>query len=248
MNETFAGEPIETNPANGASPNAPILELVNVVHTFRQGGTVLEVLKHVSMAIRPGEMVALVGPSGAGKSTLVHLAGLLERPNNGEVKLRGRECSRLSDVERSELRRRYLGFVYQHHYLLPEFSAAENIVLPQMIAGSNKAMAKLRALELLDAMGLADRASHRPAKLSGGEQQRVAIARAVANGPTVLLADEPTGNLDHQTADAVYAHLVKLVEIARIGALVATHNLELAARMDRILVLQDGLIKEHVMD
>ncbi|MEN8195618.1 MAG: ABC transporter ATP-binding protein [Pseudomonadota bacterium] len=225
-------------------PEKPALELSDVHRTYLQGGAEIVVLDGVSLSIKPGEMVALVGPSGAGKSTLLHIAGLLERPDSGVVNVHGEDCSALSDVERSRVRCRWLGFVYQYHHLLPEFSALENIVLPQMIAEVPRKIARERAGELLRGMGLLERASHRPGKLSGGEQQRVAIARAIANGPLVLLADEPTGNLDHHTADNVFAQLLELVRVAGIGALVATHNLELAARMDRIAHIQDGKISE----
>jgi len=219
-----------------------VLALRAITRTFHQGEADLEVLRGVSLAVGRGEMVALVGPSGAGKSTLLHIAGLLERPDGGHVIIDGADCGRLSDDERSRVRRRALGFVYQYHHLLPEFSALENIVLPQMILGLSKRQARERAGELLDALGLKDRASHRPGKLSGGEQQRVAIARAVANGPVLLLADEPTGNLDYATADRVFDQLHRLVELAGIGALVATHNMPLAQRMDRILTLEDGVV------
>ncbi|HVO16638.1 MAG TPA: ABC transporter ATP-binding protein [Alphaproteobacteria bacterium] len=226
-------------------PGAPALELVDVVRRFRQGEVELEVLRGVSMTIRAGELVALVGPSGAGKSTLLHIAGLLERPSAGEVRIAGTSCGGLSDDERSRLRRRWLGFVYQYHHLLPEFSALENVVLPQMIAGLPRAKARQRALELLTTLGLAERADHRPGRLSGGEQQRVAIARAIANGPLLLLADEPTGNLDPETAGRVFNQIQQLVRLAGIGALVATHNYELAGRMDRILALEGGKIVER---
>jgi lipoprotein-releasing system ATP-binding protein len=218
------------------------LRLDGVVRTFHQGGRDLEILRGANLALAPGEIVALVGPSGAGKSTLLHIAGLLERPDGGDVVVDGRNCAGLADGERTRLRRGTLGFVYQFHHLLPEFSALENIVLPQMIAGASKRGAAARARELLEMMGLSDRADHRPARLSGGEQQRVAIARSVANAPAVLLADEPTGNLDPETADAVFGQLLSLVRGAGLGALVATHNLDLAARMDRVLRIQDGQV------
>jgi lipoprotein-releasing system ATP-binding protein len=189
-------------------------------------------------------MVALVGPSGAGKSTLLHLAGLLERPDDGAVILNGKDCSNMSDLERTEARRSSIGFVYQFHHLLPEFSAAENIVLPQMIAGVSRKEARARAMELLGLVGLQPRAEHRPARLSGGEQQRVAILRALANKPRLLLGDEPTGNLDHHTADDVTAVLIDLVKHTGLSALIATHNLDLARRMDRVLSLQDGVVVE----
>ncbi|HKT20923.1 MAG TPA: ABC transporter ATP-binding protein [Stellaceae bacterium] len=224
---------------------APTLELRQVVRTYHQGGTPLPVLRGISLGIAAGEIVALVGPSGAGKSTLLHLAGLLERPDGGAVLLNGTDCSRMSDLERTEARRSSIGFVYQFHYLLPEFSALENIALPQMIAGSSRRAARERAIELLGLVGLQPRAEHRPARLSGGEQQRVAILRALANRPRLLLGDEPTGNLDHRTADEVTAVLIDLVRRTGLAALIATHNLELARRMDRVLTLQDGMVVER---
>ena len=221
----------------------PVLELIDVSRTFVQAGERLEVLRGMTLSVRPGEMVALVGPSGSGKSTLLHVAGLLERPDGGEVRVGGEATNKLSDSRRTELRRGTIGFVYQYHHLLPEFSALENIVLPQMIAGISRSKAAKRAEELLAKVGLSQRASHRPARLSGGEQQRVAIVRALANAPKLLLADEPTGNLDHQHADEAFTLLQGLVRAAGVGALIATHNLELAARMDRTLVLEDGMVK-----
>ena len=218
------------------------LLLDRVVKTFEQGGRTLEVLRGVEMAIQPGEMVALVGPSGAGKSTLLHIAGLLERPDGGEVRIGGASAGSLNDDQRSRLRRRALGFVYQYHHLLPEFSAQENVVVPQMIAGTSRREARARAADLLASVGLAERLDHRPGKLSGGEQQRVAIARALANRPAVLLADEPTGNLDPETATHVFGLLTELVRTTRVAALIATHNLDLAARMDRVLRLEQGLV------
>jgi lipoprotein-releasing system ATP-binding protein len=230
------------NDATSHVPAAPALALGRVVRTYRQGSETLEVLRGVALEVRAGEMVALVGPSGAGKSTLLHLAGLLERPDDGEVMIEGVPCGGLSDDLRTAIRRSHLGFVYQFHHLLPEFSALENVMLPQMIAGRPRREARKRASELLAIMGLEGRESHRPARLSGGEQQRVAIVRAVANAPRILLADEPTGNLDHHTADAVFAQLFTLVRDSGLAALVATHNLQLAARMDRILELRDGVL------
>ncbi|MGQ9365181.1 ABC transporter ATP-binding protein [Azospirillum sp. ST 5-10] len=224
---------------------AAMLELADVVRVFEQAGTRLEVLRGAALAVRPGELVGLVGPSGAGKSTLLHVAGLLERPDGGTVRIAGTDASRLDDDKRTALRRRAIGFVYQFHHLLPEFSALENIVLPQMVAGMAKREAAVRARELLAAIGLEARATHRPARLSGGEQQRVAIARALANRPGLLIADEPTGNLDPHTAEAVFAMLTDLVRRERVGALVATHNLDLARRMDRVLELRDGLLVRH---
>jgi lipoprotein-releasing system ATP-binding protein len=217
-----------------------VLELRGVCRVFKQGGSSLRVLDGIDFALEPGEIVALVGPSGAGKSTMLHIAGLLERPDAGSVVIGGLDCARLSDDERTLLRRAELGFVYQFHHLLPEFSALENVVLPQMIAGIPRRAAAERAAALLDQVGLAVRAAHRPARLSGGEQQRVAIARALANRPKVLLADEPTGNLDHLTADSVMETLTDLVHRTGLAALVATHNLALARRLDRIVALEDG--------
>ena len=223
----------------------PMLELSGIVRTFEQAGTELHVLRGADLTVRAGELVALVGPSGAGKSTLLHIAGLLERPTAGTVRIAGTDVSTLDDGRRTEVRRRSIGFVYQFHHLLPEFSALENIVLPQMINNVSKRTAKARALELLRMVGLEPRASHRPARLSGGEQQRVAIARALANAPSLLIADEPTGNLDPHTADGVFAMLTAIVRQARVGALIATHNLDLAQRMDRMLEMRDGLLVEH---
>ena len=211
-----------------------------IVRTFVQGSSRIEVLKGVSLTLAPGEIVALLGPSGAGKSTLLHIAGLLERANAGEVFIGGRGSANLSDGERTALRCTSLGFVYQFHHLLPEFSALENVMLPQMIAGRTAAAASVRGRQLLETLGLGPRLSHRPARLSGGEQQRVAIARAIANQPQVLLADEPTGNLDSHTAEKVFAELIRLVRDGGVAALIATHNGELARRMDRVLVLRDG--------
>jgi len=219
---------------------SPALELCGVRKVFRQGGVELAVLNGVDLALEPGEIVALVGPSGAGKSTMLHVAGLLERPDGGAVMIRGRDCGALSDEHRTLLRRRALGFVYQFHHLLPEFSALENVMLPQMIAGLARAAARRKAEVLLGRVGLAERLSHRPARLSGGEQQRVAIVRALANDPKILLADEPTGNLDHTTAASVMQTLIEIVRAQGLAALIATHNLELAGRLDRIVALEDG--------
>ncbi len=225
--------------------NEPALALEQVVHTFTQGDSRLEVLRGASLAVMPGEMVALVGPSGAGKSTLLQVAGLLEPPQAGEVLINGAPCGGLDDAKRTLLRRSHLGFVYQSHHLLPEFSARENVMLPQMIAGVSKREAGLRADELLDSVGLSARAHHRPGKMSGGEQQRVAIVRGLANNPAILLADEPTGNLDPETADGVFEQLQTLVREKKLAALVATHNMALAARMDRTLSLLHGQISPN---
>jgi len=221
---------------------APPLRLAGIVRRFVSGGGVLEVLRGADLSVAAGEIVALVAPSGAGKSTLLHIAGLLERPDAGRVEVAGRDASRLADAERTALRRASLGFVYQFHHLLPEFSALENVVVPQMIAGIARRRAELRARELLAGFGLAARETHRPARLSGGEQQRVAIARALANAPQVLLADEPTGNLDAATADRVFNELLGAVRGRGVAALIATHNPELAARMDRVVTLHQGQI------
>jgi lipoprotein-releasing system ATP-binding protein len=222
----------------------PALEIVGLHRRFRTEAGELHVLRGVDLRLMPGECVALVAPSGAGKSTLLHCAGLLERPDEGEVRVAGRDCGTMSETERTRQRLTSLGFVYQFHHLLPEFSALENTMMPQLIAGRPRAEAAARASELLARVGLAERASHRPARLSGGEQQRVAIVRAVANGPRVLLADEPTGNLDPRTADGVFAELMGLVRNTGLAALVATHNPEIAARMDRTLVLKDGILAQ----
>jgi lipoprotein-releasing system ATP-binding protein len=220
----------------------PALELDAVVRRYRQAGGALEILRGASLRLMPGEAVALVGPSGAGKSTLLHVAGLLEAPDGGRVLVDGQDGGRLGDRDRTLLRRRALGFVYQFHHLLPEFSALENVIVPQMIAGRPRREAARRAAELLERVGLSARAGHRPGRLSGGEQQRVAIVRAIANAPRVLLADEPTGNLDPGTASGVYEELVRLVRETGLAVLMATHNPELAARMDRIVRLQDGVL------
>ncbi|MEO9963372.1 MAG: ABC transporter ATP-binding protein, partial [Nisaea sp.] len=192
--------------------------------------------------VRPGEVVALVGPSGAGKSTLLHIAGLLESPDAGTIEVGGQDCSAMGDEERTLMRRYNLGFVYQHHHLLPEFSALENVIIPQIISGIPHKDAKDRAMEILNWMGLSERLTHRPARLSGGEQQRVAIARALSTAPKVLLADEPTGNLDPHTADEVFSILLRLARGAGLAALIATHNPRLAAQMDRTLRLTDGFL------
>jgi lipoprotein-releasing system ATP-binding protein len=219
------------------------LELRGVRRIYRQAGTELRVLDGVDLTLDPGEVVALVGPSGAGKSTLLHVAGLLERPDEGAVLIGGEDCGGLSDERRTLLRRSYIGFVYQFHHLLPEFSALENVMLPQMIAGVARRRARGKAAELLDSVGLGPRTSHRPARLSGGEQQRVAIVRALANDPKVLLGDEPTGNLDHATGEGVLNTLLDLVRRTGLAALIATHNLDLAHRLDRIVALEDGRLK-----
>ena len=222
---------------------APALELKGVRKVFRQGGVELAVLNGADLVLRPGELVALVGPSGAGKSTLLHLAGLLERSDGGEVRIAGHESGSLSDERRTLLRRATLGFVYQFHHLLPEFSALENVMIPQMIAGVGRGAAREKAAGLLRRVGLGERLDHRPARLSGGEQQRVAIVRALANDPKVLLADEPTGNLDHTTAEGVMATLIEVTRATGLAALIATHNLDLARRLDRIVGLEEGRLR-----
>ena len=218
------------------------LDLQEIVRTFPQAHGDLHVLRGANLAVKRGEVVALVGPSGAGKSTLLHIAGLLEAPDAGRVLIAGEDCRALGDDERTTLRRTRLGFVYQYHHLLPEFSALENIVVPQMIAGVARRDAEVRGRELLAAMKLADRADNRPGQLSGGEQQRVAIARALANRPAVLLADEPTGNLDPDTADDVFGQLIALAKNVGLAVLIATHNPALAARMDRTVRMEHGLL------
>jgi len=223
----------------------PQLRLERLERGYTQGTRRIEVLKGASASFYPGETVALLGPSGAGKSTLLHIAGLLERPDTGAVIINGVECGKLTDNEQTRMRRMEVGFVYQFHHLLPEFSALENVVLPQLILGLTREKAEARARELLKSLGLEERWDHRPAQLSGGEQQRVAIARAVANEPRVLLADEPTGNLDPPTAERVFEQLLKLIRHSGVAAVIATHNLELAARMDRTLRLTDGLLVEE---
>ncbi|MDR3408514.1 MAG: ABC transporter ATP-binding protein [Methylovirgula sp.] len=222
----------------------PVLQLQGITRVYKQGGAALAVLNDAEFALFRGQSVALVAPSGAGKSTLLHVAGLLERPDGGEVFVNGVATSQLSDDARTALRRNTIGFVYQFHHLLPEFSAIENVMLPQMIAGLSRQRARARALELLDYLGLAARAKHRPTELSGGEQQRVAIARAVANAPGILLADEPTGNLDPHTAHHVFSALETLVEATGLATLVATHSEALAARMTRRVTLDEGNVRE----
>jgi lipoprotein-releasing system ATP-binding protein len=227
------------------SDQAPTLRLEQLERAYAQGERLIEVLKGATASFYPGEAVALLGPSGAGKSTLLHIAGLLEQPDRGAVIIDGVNCGNLGDAERTRIRRAEIGFVYQFHHLLPEFSALENVVLPQLILGLSRSEADSRATQLLEALGLAERADHRPSQLSGGEQQRVAIARAVANGPKFLLADEPTGNLDPPTAERVFEQLLSLIRQSGVAALIATHNLDLAARMDRTLRLVDGVLVEE---
>jgi lipoprotein-releasing system ATP-binding protein len=221
-----------------------VLELRNVARHYREGAARLDILVDINLSVYAGETVALIAPSGAGKSTLLHIAGLLERADGGETLINSAQTSKMSDAERTNLRRATIGFIYQFHHLLPEFSALENIALPQMINGLDRKEAEARAKQLLDYLRLGARAGHRPSELSGGEQQRVAIARAMANAPHLLLADEPTGNLDPRTAEHVFATLMTLARHSGLAAVIATHNLELAEQMDRRVTLRDGRIEE----
>ena len=222
----------------------PVLELSEVRRTFKQGDREIPVLTGAEAQLYPGQAIALVGPSGAGKSTLLHIAGLLETPDAGRVLVNGIDCAGLSDGERTRVRRRQMGFVYQFHQLLPEFTALENVLMPQLIAGTARRRGEARAKELLTMLGLGHRLEHRPAQLSGGEQQRTAIARALANAPKLLLADEPTGNLDPNTSAHVFHELLELIRHSGVAALIATHNLALAKRMHRVLVLDGGRLQE----
>jgi lipoprotein-releasing system ATP-binding protein len=222
----------------------PVLQLRDVHRTFRQGDREISVLRGINADLYAGQAVALVGPSGAGKSTLLHIAGLLETADAGRIFVNGRDCSRFSDSERTRVRRVEMGFVYQFHQLLPEFSALENVAMPQMIKGIGRGAAERRSSELLSMLGLGERLDHRPAQLSGGEQQRTAIARALANAPRILLADEPTGNLDPGTAALVFRELIELIQHTGVAALIATHNLQLAKRMHRVLRLDNGTLHE----
>jgi lipoprotein-releasing system ATP-binding protein len=242
MDDTTTIREAKTASANGE--DHPILFLHSIGRQFRQGDSTLDVLKGAELAVWAGQSVALVAPSGAGKSTLLQIAGLLEQPDSGEVYIDSVATSHLSDNARTRIRRTDIGFVYQFHHLLPEFSALENVMLPQMIRGLSRSEATNRGVELLSYLGLKERLMHRPAELSGGEQQRVAIARAVANAPRILLADEPTGNLDVHTADHVFGTLNQLVRASGLAAIIATHNLDIAAQMDRRVTLRDGLVVE----
>ena len=225
----------------------PILQLKNVCRSYHEADRELTILKDANFTLMRGEMVALVAPSGAGKSTLLHTAGLLEKPDSGDVILGKTSCAQLDDDERTAMRRHDLGFVYQFHHLLPEFTALENVMVPQMLRGLSSKVASQRAQHLLDYMRIGPRSSHRPSELSGGEQQRVAIARAVANAPLVLFADEPTGNLDPSTSSYVFQALEALVRQSGLSALIATHNHDLARRMDRCVTLKDGKIVDFVL-
>jgi len=222
----------------------PVLQLENVVRTYHQGSRQVHVLSSAHAIIQPGESVALVGPSGAGKSTMLHIAGLLETPDEGRVIINGHDSSGMSDGERTRIRRRELGFIYQFHQLLPEFNAVENVAIPLMVAGVSRSKALARARDLLVFMGLEQRLKHRPAELSGGEQQRTAICRALANSPRLILADEPTGNLDPKTSARVFDAFVNLIRQTNVSALIATHDMNLAARMDRVLSMSDGQLFE----
>ncbi|WP_458147325.1 ABC transporter ATP-binding protein [Bradyrhizobium sp. UFLA05-109] len=224
--------------------DVPVIYLHEIKRQYVQGENVLTILDGAKLALWPGQSVALVAPSGSGKSTLLHIAGLLEAPDSGEVYVGGSPTSQLPDIERTQLRRTEIGFVYQSHRLLPEFSALENVMLPQMIRGLKRSESVKRAKDILSYLGLGDRITHRPAELSGGEQQRVAIARAVANAPRVLFADEPTGNLDPGTAEHVFQALMQLVKATQVSMLIATHNMELAGRMDRRVSLSNGQVVE----
>lgn len=223
----------------------PHLVLTNVHRHYGQGDKIVRVLEAANLTVQSGELVALVAPSGAGKSTLLHLSGLLESPQSGEVEIIGIATSKLGDRGRTQLRRSTVGYVYQFHHLLPEFTALENVSMPQLIAGKSPAEADKRSMELLDLLGVGQRATHRPAELSGGEQQRIAIARAAANHPKVILADEPTGNLDPETSDLVFAALANLIKNEGAAALIATHNHDLARRADRVVTLKNGLVVDH---
>jgi lipoprotein-releasing system ATP-binding protein len=245
MNDATVGREATTRRAlTSGAEEPPILFLHGIDRHYRQGDAVLEILKGAELAIWPGQSVALVAPSGAGKSTLLHVAGLLEQPDAGEVYVDQIATSQLSDAERTRIRRTEIGFVYQFHHLLMEFSAIENVIMPQMVRGLSRTEAVRRATDLLAYLGLKERLTHRPAELSGGEQQRVAIARAVANAPRILLADEPTGNLDPRTSEHVFGALTQLVRASGLAVVVATHNMDIAARMDRRVTIREGLVEE----
>jgi lipoprotein-releasing system ATP-binding protein len=223
----------------------PVLSIRSLKRTYATGAGPLTVLHDVDLDVAPGEIVGLVGPSGSGKSSLLHAAGLLEHPDAGRITIEGQDCTNLSERARTRVRLATIGFVYQFHHLLPEFSALDNVALPQMIAGAARGKARDRAAELLSGLGLAERLEHQPAQLSGGEQQRVAVARALANAPRLLLADEPTGNLDPTTSGSVFQSLFALARETGVGAVVATHNLELARHMDRVVTLRNGRLEPH---
>lgn len=222
----------------------PVVKLTNLARSFEQGGVTIEVLRGVDLTIAPGEIVALLGPSGSGKSTMLQAVGLLEGGFSGKIEIAGKDATTLDGAERTELRKRHLGFVYQFHHLLPDFTALENVVLPQLLHDVSRPDARMRAEELLGKLGLSHRLDHRPSQLSGGEQQRVAVARALANRPQLVLADEPTGNLDEKTSERVLGEFLELVRGQGSAALVATHNQRLAARMDRVVELHEGRIEQ----
>ncbi|MFV2092712.1 MAG: ABC transporter ATP-binding protein [Hyphomicrobiales bacterium] len=230
---------MNTSPDKGAA-----LELINVTRTYHQGDVRLEVFTNANLILQPGEIVGLVGQSGSGKSSLLHIAGLLDTADSGEVYIGGRPVAGMSDSLRTGIRRDDIGFIYQFHHLLPEFTALENVQMPQLIAGVSKPDAAARATDLLEILKLGERLAHRPGQLSGGEQQRVAIARAVANRPRLLLADEPTGNLDPNSAELVFSEFLNLARSEGLAALIATHNINLAGKMDRVLVVEDGRVRE----
>jgi lipoprotein-releasing system ATP-binding protein len=242
MDDTTTIEQAKTSRVDGGAK--PILFLHGISRHFRQGDATIDILKGAELAVWAGQSVALVAPSGTGKSTLLHIAGLLEHPDAGEVYIEAVATSHLNDIQRTRIRRTEIGFVYQFHHLLSEFTALENVILPQMIRGLSRGEASARSAELLSSLGLKDRLTHRPAELSGGEQQRVAIARAVANAPRILLADEPTGNLDVRTADHVFGALGQLVRASGLATIIATHNMDIAAQMDRRVTIRDGLVIE----
>ncbi len=223
----------------------PSLELMSVARVYGSGPSRLQIFRDLSLTIDPGEVIALLGQSGSGKSSLLHIAGLLEKPTAGEVLIAGQACTKLDDISRTRIRRIGIGFVYQFHHLLPEFSAVENVIIPQLIAGESKEAAKIRAIDLLSRLGLSQRLDHRPAELSGGEKQRVAICRAIANRPLLLLADEPTGNLDPPTAELVHAEFMRLIQEEGLAALIATHNVDMARRMTRMIEMKQGKLWER---
>lgn len=247
MSDTYqAGQQPYTQPQQPAPQAKPILAIRGINRLYLQGQREIHVLKDVSADIFKGEAIALVGPSGSGKSSLLHILGLLDKADEGKVYLGGYDCSDFTEAERTKMRRGKIGFVYQFHQLLPEFSALENVVIPQLINGYSRKEAEQRATVMLDFLGLKERIQHRPNAMSGGEQQRVAIARAIANEPALLLADEPTGNLDPNTAERVFQQLISLIRQTGLAAIIATHNIELANRMDRVLQLQDGQLYSYV--
>lgn len=243
MSEDMSDKPAPAAAADAPARRREALGLSGITRHYREGEAQLDVLRGIDLVVHPGETVALVAPSGAGKSTLLHIAGLLEKPDGGQVRIAGRDCTTMSDAERTRMRRDCVGFVYQFHHLLPDFTGLENVAIPQRLAGLPLKEAERRAMALLRVMRIDHRAGHRPAEMSGGERQRVAIARAVANAPRVLLADEPTGNLDPRTAAQVFDALDALVKASRLAAVVATHNMEIAARMSRRITLVDGRIE-----